>query len=113
MDTIRSLQWSDDDKEFVGWEKRVAEAWGLDKGVISELHQKPTVCRMESPISWSPPSSWVFKVNLDGASKGNPREARYGEVCQNCNGEILQVFYGNLGHDTNNSAELEGMIQGV
>ena len=106
------MQWSDEDRDFAGTEKRIEEAWGLDKGVISELHQKPKVRRVESPISWSPPSCQVFKVNFDGVAKGNLGEAGYGGVCRNCNGEILQVFYGNLGHDTNNSTELEGMIQG-
>ena len=37
METVRSMQWSDKDKEFAGPEKRIAEAWGLDRGVISEL----------------------------------------------------------------------------
>ena len=107
------MQWSDEDRDFVGTEKRIAKAWGLDKGVISELHQKTIVCRVENPVSWSPPSSRVFKVKFDGIAKGNPGEVGYGGVCRNSNGEILQFFYGNLGRDTNNSVELEGMIQGV
>ena len=51
LETIRSMQWSDEDKEFIGWEKSVAEAWGLDKGVISDLPWKPKVCKVESPLS--------------------------------------------------------------
>ena len=37
LETIYNMQWSDENKEFIGWEKSVAEAWGLDKGVISDL----------------------------------------------------------------------------
>ena len=64
-------------------------------------------------MSWSSPPSLVFKVNFDGAARGNLGDARYGGVCRNYNGEIIQVFFGSLGIDTNNSAELEGMIQGI
>ena len=107
------MQWSDEDKEFIGWEKSVAEAWGLDKGVISDLPQKPKVCRVESPSSWSPPMLQVFKVKFDGEAKGNPGMAGFGGACRDHKEEILQVFHGNIGFDTNNSVELEGMIQGI
>ena len=79
----------------------------MDKGVISDLPRKPRVYIVESPSSWCPSVHQVFKVNFDGVAKG------YGGVCRNCNGEILQVFHGSIGHDTNNSVELEGLIQGV
>ena len=77
METIRNIKWSDEDKEFIGWEKTVVEAWGLDKGVISNLPQKSKVCRVESSSSWSPPAHQVFKVNFDGAAKVNPGMAGY------------------------------------
>ena len=107
------MQWSDEDKEFTGPEKRIEEAWGLDRGVINELLQKPKSCRVESPMSWCPPPSLVLKVNFDGAARGNAGDVGYGGVCRNCNGEIIQAFYSSLETDTNNSAELEGMIQGI
>ena len=100
METIRSIQWSDEDKEFIGWEKSVAEAWGLDKEVISDLPRKPKVCRVESPSSSSPPAPQVFKVNFDGVAKGNPGMAGFGGACRDHKEEILQVFHGNIGFDS-------------
>ena len=52
----------------------------------------------------------VYKLNFDGEVKGNPRETSYGGVCRNSKGEIIQIFYGSIGFDTNNSTKLEGMI---
>ena len=110
METVRGMQWSKEDKEFPGPEKRIAEAWGLDSGIINGLHQKPKCCRVESPNSWSPPPRLVYKLNFDGAARGNPGDAGYGGVCRNSSGEIMQLYYGSIGVDTNNSTELEGMI---
>ena len=41
METVRILQWSDEDKEFASLEKIIAQEWVLDSGVINGLHQKP------------------------------------------------------------------------
>ena len=59
------MQWLDEDKEFIGWEKLVVEAWCQDNGVISDLPRKPKVYRVESPSSYSPLALQVFKVNFN------------------------------------------------
>ena len=53
----------------------------------------------------------VFKLNFDGASRGNPGAARFGGLCKESEGRVVFVFLGSIGQDTNNSAELEGMLQ--
>ena len=45
--------------------------------------------------------------------KGYPRAVGYKGVCRNSIGKILQVFYGSIGFDTNNSVTLKGMLQGL
>ena len=55
----------------------------------------------------------VYKLNFDGATKGNPGAAGYGGVCRNSAGKILQVFYGSIGFNANNSVTLKGMLQGL
>ena len=55
----------------------------------------------------------VFKINFDGATKGNPGVAGFGGTCRNSEGEILHIFFGLIGEDTNNSTKLEGLLQGV
>lgn len=55
----------------------------------------------------------MIKLNFDGASKGNPGQAGYGGIFQDCRGNPLLIFFGSIGWDTNNSAELEGLWQGL
>ena len=54
----------------------------------------------------------MYKLNFDGASKGNPGPASYGGICRDHSGRILSIFLGSLGSKNNNSAELEGLICG-
>ena len=37
----------------------------------------------------------------------------YGKVCRDLTGVILYVYYGSIRMDTNNTAELEEIIQGL
>jgi ribonuclease HI len=60
-----------------------------------------------------PPPPGFHKVNFDGASKGNPGHLGYGAVIRNNLGQIQILTAGNLGYDTNNSAEIWGLIKGV
>jgi ribonuclease HI len=60
-----------------------------------------------------PPPPGFHKVNFDGASKGNPGHSGYGAVIRNRLGQIQSLTAGNLGYDTNNSAEIWGLIKGV
>ena len=54
----------------------------------------------------------VFKINFDGATKGNTVASRYGGFYRNVVEEILKLYFGYIGNDTNNSVELEGLVQG-
>ena len=54
----------------------------------------------------------VFKLNFDGASKGNCGLTGYTGFCRDSIGRIMNIYYGAIGNDTNNSAELEGLIRG-
>ena len=54
----------------------------------------------------------MFKLNFDGASRGNPGPVGFGGVCRDHNGRITTIYMGAIGKDTNNSPELEGMIRG-
>lgn len=67
----------------------------------------------QSPEQWSPPPSSLIKLNLNGASKGNPGPAGSGGVFRNSQGEILHIYTINLGHSTNNAAKLNAMVKGL
>lgn len=52
-------------------------------------------------------------LNFYGASKGNPGPTGYGGAVRNHQGQVLKVFFGSIGWNTNNVAELEGLWRGL
>jgi len=62
---------------------------------------------------WKAPPKNSYKLNFDGASKGNPGAAEYGGILRDYEGIPIRIYFGNIGWDTNNSAELEGLWQGL
>ena len=60
-----------------------------------------------------PPPAGILKLNFHGASKGNLGEAGYGGIFRDHRGHPMLIYYGSIGWDTNNSAELEGLWQGM
>jgi len=55
----------------------------------------------------------MIQLNFNGASKGNPGMASYGGIFRDHGGKPLLLFFGSIGWDTNNSAELKGLWQGL
>ena len=66
-----------------------------------------------SPDCWNPPPNGFLKLNFDEASKGNPGKAGYDFILRNNEGKMLGYGYGFLGIESNNAAEIEGLIQGL
>ncbi|PSS34373.1 Ribonuclease H protein [Actinidia chinensis var. chinensis] len=56
-------------------------------------------------VGWKPPSMGIFKLNTDGASKGNPGKAGAGGLIRNHEGRWVAGFCHNIG--TTNSLEAE------
>jgi hypothetical protein len=75
--------------------------------------QTPLSSKSHSSSKWLLPLQGFHKVNFDGASKGNTRHSRYNTVIRNSLGQIQSLIAKNLGCDTNNSADLWGLIKGV
>lgn len=55
----------------------------------------------------------MFKLNFDGATKGNPNPAGLGGVFRNASGEILGVYWGFIRENTNNVAKLKALLAGL
>jgi len=51
----------------------------------------------------------MIQLNFDGAYKGNPGKAGYEGIFRDHEGIPLLIFYGSIGRDINNSAEVEGL----
>ena len=62
---------------------------------------------------WIPLSFGFLKLNFDGSSKGNLGKAGYGFIVRNSTSEMMGSGYGFMGHDTNNAAEIEGLLHGL
>jgi len=60
---------------------------------------------------WKPPPYGFLKVNIDGASKGNPGLASFGGVIRDERGQIKKTFHRHLGKATNNMVELMALGQ--
>lgn len=109
QESLALHSWQEEDlpkqpKEAVIWQK-----WQL------KIPITPNTNRQSSPESqpWTPPPQGIFKLNFDGASKGNSGPAGFGGIFRNSQGDALAIYYGSIGWDTNNSAELEGLWQGL
>ena len=63
--------------------------------------------------SWSPLPQGSFKLNFDGPSKGNLGQAGFGGAFRNDRGQICNIYYTKLGLESNNAAELMGLLQGI
>ena len=79
---------------------------------MDDIRCKDIICNPSSMSSWSPPSPQAFKLNFDGSSRGNLGPPDYGGVCRDSNGKILSMYLGAIGTNSNNFAELEGLIRG-
>ena len=82
---------------------------------IGELLPNNSIARtppahVSSPNHWQAPPAGTFKLNVDGAAKGNLGPARYGSAIINTKGDIISLFWGSIGTNMNNIAELEGLI---
>eukprot|EP00253_Pinus_taeda_P035656 PITA_35656 len=72
------------------------------------------LCRTSSQThNWHLPPEACFKLNFDGASRGNPGIAGIGGVIRNHKGDITHIFCRSMGECTNNEAEFVALEQGL
>ena len=66
-----------------------------------------------SHIQWTPPPEGWCKLNVDGASKGNPGAAGAGGLLRDQSGNWITGFALNLGYCTSVKAELAALLKGL
>src|SRR3954462_1387178 len=64
-------------------------------------------------VIWKKPSSKVIKLNIDGASKGNPGDAGIGGLFRNSNGDFIIGFASYLGTTTSIMVEAKAIYFGL
>ncbi|CAA7023532.1 unnamed protein product [Microthlaspi erraticum] len=102
---------------LLGWLDRVKFVRDLAKAA-ADAHTKarvrtPVEARVERQISWTPPMRGWFKVNTDGASRGNPGRATAGGVLRDEDGAWCCGFALNIGICSAPLAELWGIYYGL
>eukprot|EP00253_Pinus_taeda_P028947 PITA_28947 len=107
-ETMLLRSWTKEDLPTTDNEKNILDNWKLQLPQEYAMHQT-TNCNIKEVRSWIAPPINSYKLNFDGASKGNPGPAGFGGIIRNHNGTPPQIYFGNIGWDTNNSAELEGL----
>jgi len=105
--------WSTQDFQASASELKILQNWGINLKKLQSTHQRDATIHSSSPDRWQPPLAGSYKLNFDGAAKGNPGQAGFGGAIRNSQGEILWAYWGSIGWDTNNVAELEGLLAGL
>eukprot|EP00253_Pinus_taeda_P020218 PITA_20218 len=111
-ETLALRQWLPADLSELPQEHLILNAWNMD--FSSPVQINPcSPASSASPLIWSPPAPNSFKLKFDGVTKGNPGPVGYGGVFRDEMGTIRHIYHGNIGIDTNNAAELEGIWKGI
>eukprot|EP00253_Pinus_taeda_P001915 PITA_01915 len=112
QETTTLQAWTKEDLPSTDNERNILDNWQLQLSLDS-LKSNATIAHNKDVCQWQAPPTSTFKLNFDGASKGNPGDAGYGGIIRDSEGKPIRIYFGNIGWDTNNSAELEGLWQGL
>ncbi|GLJ44161.1 hypothetical protein SUGI_0921360 [Cryptomeria japonica] len=64
-------------KAYTWWDKKMEEKWGiLNAGIVGVVVKRDN----GKNIKWKVPERNCYKMNFDGASKGNPRDVGFGAI---------------------------------
>ena len=79
-----------DNHVFSPWDGYVIHQW---KGLLFPHLPTPLypskIPLIRAQTKWIPPSDGYFKLNYDGASRGNPRKSGYGIVIRDFKGHVI------------------------
>jgi len=94
-------------------EQAIWNNWQLQITTPKSAQGTSITKRKKTLTQWTPPPKNTYLLNFDGASKGNPGITGYGGVIRNSQGIPLKIYFGSIGWNTNNAAELEGLWLGL
>lgn len=72
-----------------------------------------SITQNQQSLNWCPPLAGLWKLNCDGALKGNPSPIGFGCVIQDHNGIISRILYGPLEPCNSTKAETMTMLLGL
>jgi len=112
-ETILAENWSEEDWQAVGIEAYILQQLNLKPQMLYKGLWKYKDPKSTTEEHWSPPQSGFIKLNYDGASKGNPGQAGAGGIFRTSQGTVCRFYALDLGHATNNEAELIAVKHGI
>ena len=112
-ETILVESWTDEDWQTQGFESQILEYLNLKLQMLHLGLWKYRPPNQSLEEHWLPPQPGFIKINYDGASKGNPGQAGSGGIFCNSQGAVCRFYALDLGHTTNNKAELMAVKQGL
>eukprot|EP00253_Pinus_taeda_P034194 PITA_34194 len=111
-ETLSVKVWSKEDFPSNPQGQAIWDNWQIQ--LNHPLSSKDNISKHQTPSAiWNPPPINVFQLNFDGASRGNPGKTGFGGAIRDYQGTPLIIFYGSIGWNTNNAAELEGLWGGL
>ncbi|KAL0283183.1 UNVERIFIED_CONTAM: putative ribonuclease H protein, partial [Sesamum radiatum] len=87
-----------------------------DLFTLNSLHipiQQKSQRQKATTVHWRKPQEGWYKLNMDGASKGNPGISGAGGILQDQLGKVIFAFQEPLGIATNTQAELSAIHRGL
>ena len=88
LETLLMQPWTNQDLPVIQVEVVIFN--GCELGLMeSLLIPNPTRISLSIPDSWRQPLPDLFKLNFDGASKGNPRSVGFGGVIRDQEGNVI------------------------
>ena len=83
----------------------IPDGWKIGNSFTSSLSRKQT--------GWRPPDEGYWKLNFDGASRGNPGPSGFGACIRNLDGNVVAITISPLPINTNNMAEAQALLAGL
>ncbi|XP_057852324.1 uncharacterized protein LOC131062636 [Cryptomeria japonica] len=93
------------------WDRSMEKYWRLKDHNPGSVFSNKRVDRKH--IRWKAPAPDWFKLNFDGAYRGNLGVSGYGAIIRNVEGDLILGTYSSLGWATNNEAEIHALIAGL
>ena len=112
-ETLTLNQWNQEDFEAEITKRQIIYEWGIFKLPVNNSRLQTSIKPPRSSQTWQFLMEGSFKMNFDGAAKGNPGPVGFIGVIRNSEGKVLSVFWGSIGTNANNLVKLEGLINGL
>ena len=102
METLTLKNWTQTYFEAEIIERQILYEWGIFKLPLNNTHLQTSLKPSRKSETWKCLTEGSFKINFDGAPKGNLSPAGFGGVIRNSEGKFLSIFWGSIGTSANN-----------